>query len=41
MNFDQFQWFYTFKKTKNHQFYQILKKTKQIDQSTGFEKYIL
>lgn len=28
MNFDQFQWFYTFIKTKNHQFRQILKKTK-------------
>lgn len=41
MNFDQFQWFYTFKKTKNHQFRQIKKKSKQIDQSTGFEKYIL
>ena len=42
MSCDQFQWFYTFKKTKNHQFRQILKKKKkQIDQSTGFEKYIL
>ena len=41
MNFDQFQWLYTFKKTKNHQFCLIKKNKKQIDQSTDFEKYIL